>query len=177
MKYRLSKDILSKLHCTHIGPLIEYASEVWDGCTQTDANRLEQIQLTTERIVTGLPVFASLNSLYLETGWESLAGRRKNKTLSLMYKIVNNEALLYLSDLLPRRFEAASNYNQRNSQNFKISFTRLCSFETSFLSSTIRLWNNLDNPTRNATSLLQFKRSLRQPPCKSHTFMTSQHRK
>ena len=94
-----------------------------------------------------------------------------------MYKIVNNEAPLYLSDLLPRRVEAASNYNLRNSQNFEIPFTRLCSIETSFFPSTIRLWNNPDNPTRNATSLLQFKRSLRQPPCMPHAFMTSQHRK
>ena len=177
MKYHFSKDILNKLYCTYIRPLLENASEVRDGCTQTDTNRLEHIQLTAARIVTGLPVFASVNSLYLETGWESSAESRKNKKLSLMYKTVNNGAPLYLSDLLPRRVEAASNYNLRNSQNFGIPFTRLCSFETSFFPSTIRLWNNLDNPTRNATSLLQFKRSLRQPPCKSHEFMTSQHRK
>ena len=94
-----------------------------------------------------------------------------------MYKIVTNEAPLCLSDLLPRRVAAASNYNLRNSQKFEIPFTSLCSFETSFFPSTIRLWNNLDNPTRNATSLLQFKRSLRHPPCKPHAFMTSQHRK
>ena len=119
VKYRSSKDILSKLYCNYIRPLLEYASEVWDGCTQTDANRLEQIQLTAARIVTGFPVFASLNSLYLETGWESLAEKRKNKKLSLMYKIENNEAPLYLSDLLPRRVEAASNYNLRNSQHLR----------------------------------------------------------
>ena len=49
VKYRFSKDILSKLYCTYIRPLLEYASEVWDGCTQADANRLEQIQLTAAR--------------------------------------------------------------------------------------------------------------------------------
>ena len=48
-------------------PLLEYASEVWDGSTQADANRLEQVQLNAARIVTGLPVFASLDSLYHET--------------------------------------------------------------------------------------------------------------
>ena len=46
---------------------------------QTDANRLEQIQLTAARIVIGLPDFASLNSLHSETGWESLAERRKKQ--------------------------------------------------------------------------------------------------
>ena len=94
-----------------------------------------RFNLQQHGIVTDLLVFASFNSPYLDTGWESLAERRKNKKLSLMYKILNNEAPLYLSDLLPRRVEAASNYNLRNSQNFEIPFTRLCSFETSFFPS------------------------------------------
>ena len=63
IKYKFSKQTLNTLYCTYIRPLFEYASEVWDGCTQTDANRLEQAQLNATRIVTGLPVFASINSL------------------------------------------------------------------------------------------------------------------
>ena len=82
VKYRFSKDILNKLYCYYIRPLLEYASEVWDGCTQTDANRLEQIQLTAARIVTGLPVFASLNSLYSETVWEISREAQKQKAVA-----------------------------------------------------------------------------------------------
>ena len=36
--------------------------------TQADANRLEQVQLNAAQIIAGLPVFASLDSLYYETG-------------------------------------------------------------------------------------------------------------
>ena len=90
LKYKLSKSTLDRLYCTYIRPLLEYGSEVWDGCTMTDANRLEQIQLNAARIVTGLPVFASLRSLYYETGWETLANRRKRRKLALMYKIVHD---------------------------------------------------------------------------------------
>ena len=79
IKYKFSKQTLNSLYCTYIRPLFEYASEVWDGCSQTDANRLEQAQLNAARIVTGLPVFASTNSLYQETGWEPLSQRRTNK--------------------------------------------------------------------------------------------------
>ena len=64
LKYQLPRTVLNKLYCTYIRPLLEYASEVWDGCNENDANRLEQIQLNAARIVTGLPIFASLNSLY-----------------------------------------------------------------------------------------------------------------
>ena len=112
--------------------MLEYASEVWDGCTQTDAYRLEQVQLIAARIVTGLPVFASLNSIFAETGWKTLAERRKTKKLTLMYKIVNNDAPSYLTDLLPSRVDVVSNYNLRNSQNFEISFARLCSLGRHF---------------------------------------------
>ena len=69
----------------------------------TDANRLELVQLNAARIVTGLPIFASKRALYYETGWETLAERRKIRKLCLMYKIVNNDTPTYLYDLLPNR--------------------------------------------------------------------------
>ena len=71
IKYQLSKQTLNTLYCTYIRPLFDYSSEVWDGCSQTDANISEQVQLNAARIVTGLPVFASLNFLYYETGWKT----------------------------------------------------------------------------------------------------------
>ena len=53
----------------------------WDGSTQADANRLEQVQLNAARIVSRLPVFASLDSLYYETGWDkSFTEKNKQKT-------------------------------------------------------------------------------------------------
>lgn len=161
IKYRFSKDTLNTLYCSYIRPLLEYASEVWDGCTQMDANRLEQVQLNAARIVTGLPIFASLNSLYTETGWETLSVRRVNKKLSLMYKIVNHEAPSYLINLMPNRVNEQTPYQLRNNQNFDVPFSRLCSFENSFFPSTLRLWNGLDLETRNSSSLMEFKRKIK----------------
>ena len=37
-EYQISKQTLSTLYCTYIRPLLEYASDVWDGCSQTDEN-------------------------------------------------------------------------------------------------------------------------------------------
>jgi hypothetical protein len=53
---------------TYILPLLEYACELWDGCTQQEYNKIEQIQHEAARIITGLPKFSSLESLYFETG-------------------------------------------------------------------------------------------------------------
>ena len=47
------------------------------GCSSSDCDRLEKIQLIAARTVTGLPIFASKESLYFETGWDTLSTRRK----------------------------------------------------------------------------------------------------
>jgi hypothetical protein len=61
-----------------------------------NCNRLEKIQIEAARIVTGLSIYASFDSIYKETGWETLSTRRKVKKLLLFCKIVNKEAPDYL---------------------------------------------------------------------------------
>ena len=45
--------------------------------TAHDTEKLEKVLLSAARIVTGLPIFASKESLYTETGWQTL----QNKSL------------------------------------------------------------------------------------------------
>ena len=52
---------------------LEYSNVVWDNCTQYEANDLEKIQNEAAHIVMGATKLTSLQSLYTETGWESLA--------------------------------------------------------------------------------------------------------
>ena len=80
---------------------MEYASEVWDGCGLDVKNNLEKLQLEAGRIVTGLPIFASRESIYYETGWELLEDRRRFKRLNMFYSIHNQQCPQYLSDLMP----------------------------------------------------------------------------
>jgi hypothetical protein len=85
LKYRLNRNYLEKLYLTFIRPVLEYASEVWDNCGQINSDRLEKVQLEAARIVTGLLSFASINSIYIETGWEKLKTRREVRKLVLFY--------------------------------------------------------------------------------------------
>ena len=49
LKYRFSKATLNKVYCTYIRPLLEYTSEVWDGCNPAESRRLEQVQQVAQR--------------------------------------------------------------------------------------------------------------------------------
>jgi hypothetical protein len=71
---------------------------MWDDCCIRDTQKLECLQLEAARIVTGLPIYSSAESLYFETGWSKLEDRRKSRKLNLFYKIENNMAPTYLSD-------------------------------------------------------------------------------
>ena len=107
--------------------------------------------------------FASLDSLYYETGWETLSQRRTNKKLTLMFKIVNNETPSYLKNLLPNRVGDQTHYQLRNNKTYEVPYSRLCSYENSYFPSTLRLWNELDQDTRNVSLVLEFKSRIKSP--------------
>ena len=66
LKFKIGRKHLSKLYIVFIRPTLEYASIVWDGCSAQDIEKLEKVQLSAARIVTGLPIFASRESLYTD---------------------------------------------------------------------------------------------------------------
>jgi hypothetical protein len=123
-------------------------------------DKLEKLQLEAARIVTGLPAYASRDSLYLETGWEKLIDRRNRRCICLMYNIVNNSVPSYITDILLPRISETTNYPLRNSENFTIPSYRLTLTNSSFFPSTLRAWNSLDLENRNAPSYISFKRQL-----------------
>jgi hypothetical protein len=60
-------------------------------------------------INTGLPKFASKESLYFETGWKTLSCKRRRRKLTLFHKIHNNIAHEYLQDCL-NEYLVVNNY-------------------------------------------------------------------
>ena len=88
-KFQLDRKSLEIIYTSFIRPLLEYSNAVWDNCTQYESNDLEKIQSEAAPIVTGATKLTSLQSIYIETGWESLASRRLKSKLVLFYKMQN----------------------------------------------------------------------------------------
>ena len=111
LKFILNRDTLNKIYIVFIRPHLEYACELWDGCSLDLADKLEKVQFEAARIVTGLPRYAARESLSFETGWPLLKERRTCRKLSLFYKIYHKNAPFYLSDLMPLAVQNRTNYN------------------------------------------------------------------
>ena len=93
-------------------------------------------------------------------------GRRQIRKLTLMYKIVNGLVPSYLIELLPTRVNDITAYNLRNSNDFEIQFSRLCSYENSYFPSTLKLWDELVQPVRTFPTISRFKSNIKTIPDK-----------
>jgi hypothetical protein len=100
------------------------------------------LQLEAARIVTGLPIFASSILIYKELGWESLTERRKRRKLQMFYNIQNNNAPMYLYDLIPPSIQSTTVYPLCNGSDIIMPFCRLSNTYDSFIPSTILQWNS-----------------------------------
>ena len=146
-KFTFSRKTLNKIYCSFILPILEYGCEVWGGCNKGEEDKLEKVQLEAARLVTGLPLFASRESLYFETGWEKLKERRERRKLCTFHKIYHNLAPDYLVEI-SESYSSANPYNLRRIDEFNIPRYRLNTTINSFYPSTIRSWNNTNAEAR-----------------------------
>ena len=160
MKFKLDRKSLQTIYFTFIRPILEYASVVWNNCTQYEATELEQIQYEAARIVTGSTKLVSINSLIYETGWETLLDRRKKPKPLMFYKMQNSLSPDYLSSLVPPTIGNTTNYPLRNFADLLTIHASSQLYYNSFLPSEIRDWNELPEDVRNLPSIATFKRKL-----------------
>lgn len=102
------------MYTSFIRPVLKFVSVVLDGCSSSISDLLKNIQLCAARIVTSLPILASRDCLYLETGSEPLSSRRSIAKLDTMHKVYNSKVQQYLKEAIPSKMNNMSTYNFRN---------------------------------------------------------------
>ena len=80
-KYKISRMALETMYKSFIMPHFDYADIIWDNCTETQANMLENLHLEAIRIIIGGVRGTSLQKLYEESGFSTLKERRRRHKL------------------------------------------------------------------------------------------------
>ena len=62
-KYSLNRNALNQMYMSYMLLIVEYASVVWDGCSEQDSVTLQKVQNEAARLVTGLTRSVSLENL------------------------------------------------------------------------------------------------------------------
>ena len=162
LKFTLSRFALNQIYFSNALPILEYSSIVWDGCSQQDSEALERLQNEAARIVTGLTRSVTLENLYTECGWTSLAERSKQNKLAFMFRSANRLVPSYITDLIPPDVRETTNYPLRKQNNIVTPFCRTELFKQSCIPSSVNMWNSLDESSRNKPSLNLFKYNIKE---------------
>ena len=82
------KGIRETAYNTLVRTQVEYASPVWNPYTQTNINKVTQIQRRTARwVADGYSSYSSVTQMLNTLGWRSLEQRRADARLTMFYQI------------------------------------------------------------------------------------------
>ncbi|CAC5379441.1 unnamed protein product [Mytilus coruscus] len=101
LKYPLCRRTLETIYLTYRRPLLEYADVIRDNNTNALNDKIEKVQTEAARIVTGGTRLVSLESLYLETGWENHKDRKQAHILIYDEKSYSSGIFIELSSRFP----------------------------------------------------------------------------
>jgi hypothetical protein len=157
LKFKLKRTTLNQIYISYLRPILEYASVLWDSCTNVEKETLEKMQYEAARIVTGLTRSVSIDKLLKEIAWVSLSDRRKIQKLVLVYKEKHGFLPTYISELFPPMVNENNHYDLRNNSNYLTVQRRTEIYSRSVIPSCVKLWNELSQTIRDAPNLSNFK--------------------
>jgi hypothetical protein len=140
---------------------LEYCASIWDPNTKKDSNRLEMLQRKAARWARGRYGTVSVTELLKELKWRSLADRRQDQRLPLIYKTLNGLIAIEPDkvDLLLSTRPTRGNTNPMSLQRPRAQH-RASPLWNSTIFRTIPQWNSLPADTAEAGSLTIFKNRL-----------------
>ena len=172
-KYKLNRKSLETMYKSFILPHFDYADIIWDNCTETQSNLLENMHLEAIRIIIGAVKGTNHQKMYEESGFCSLKERRRRHKLTQYHKIVNGLCPEYLQSLLPPLVSELNPYHRWRPLERTVPRRRTELFRPSFFPSTTMLWNNHPENSKQSSSLSEFKRliSLSDKPVPHHYYI------
>ena len=161
-KYRFGRKTLETLYKSFILPIFDYADVIWDNCTQTLSNSLEELHLDALRTITGSVRGTSHHKLYSESGFCNLKERRRRHKIILFKKLSLGLCPEYLAKDFPPLVSSVNPYHRRRPYERKTPTFKTELYRNSFFPSTTLLWNDLPQHLQQSTSLSEIKRFLKQ---------------
>ena len=145
---------------------LDYANSLFQGSSSKEIKRLQRLQNKAAKLIFMAKKYDHASPLLRQLHWLPIAKRIEFKTLVFVYKCFTDNAPSYLTELItPYQSHRSGLRSSTDTRLLTRPKTRLCFSNKGFYASAPKLWNNLPRHIRHASSLTQFKSSL-----KTHLF-------
>jgi hypothetical protein len=131
-----------------------YWDLIYKNITEFLKQKIQKTQNTCIRFIFDLRKYDHISSSFTELKTLNMEERRTVHGLTMMHKIVNNNALTYLTSKI-RYHNNLHNYNTRNRNNIVIGISRTATYDHSFFPTFSRLYNDLNTVKNSSTSSVE----------------------
>ena len=140
---------------------MDYCSIIWGQGRRFNAERVTKLQKRAARLILKADFNTPSRVMFNTLNWMSFRDRVEYHTCVTVYKALNNQTPVYITDLLSK---VSNNHTQQlrsQSQNLlHIPRSRSALYDNSFSICGPIAWNKLPNDIKSSNSLNSFKNSL-----------------
>ena len=97
-----------------VQPHFDYCSVVWGNCNKSRSIKLQKLQNRAARILTSSSYDANADDLFVRLGWQKVRLQRELKTVTMVYKSLNDLDRPWLSEINVYWSEFNIYYSLRN---------------------------------------------------------------
>ena len=155
---------LLKLYLSYIRPILEYGDYIWSNLSKTEEDKLEKIQTSAIRVITGTKIGTSHFSLYRELDLPKLTARRYASRLVKFHQVLNRRTKGRMNR---DDYEFITERNPYpNLRIYDLTTPKASTelYRQSFRVAGIRDWNALPDGIREITLRSAFKRRIKCKP-------------
>ena len=137
-------------YCTYVRPVVEYAATACDPHTQKNVNKIVMVQRRSARYVTGdYNRTSSVTAMLGKLKWQSLASRRLQNRLVMLYRIRYDLVDIDWQQHLTELTSSTIGHGSR----FRTPLSTSQVYASSFFPRTAKDWNNLPADPADSPSL------------------------
>lgn len=155
----LDRHTLDLLYKMNIRSRIDYCLQVYGpSLIIQQLERLEKIQYSAARLVTGTMKFTSRARLYAELGWETIAKRIEFLSISHFHKIHTKQTRSLIRNCMP--IMTNTNYSSRRGEQYKLETVKNKYMSNNFFFKAALWWNKLPKKMKEILNITYFKHEL-----------------
>ncbi|XP_062822834.1 uncharacterized protein LOC100554203 isoform X4 [Anolis carolinensis] len=161
--YLVKSDLTTVVHAL-VTSRLDYCNALYVGLPLKTAQKLQLVQRSAARLITGASYRERSTPLFKELHWLPFIFRSQFKVQTIIYKALNGLGPTYLRDRISLHKPARSLRSSGEAllSPLSISQARLVSTrERAFSALAPRLWNSLPTEIRQAPTLLAFRKDLK----------------
>ena len=152
----LSKPTKERVFNANITSRLDYCNAILYGRSVVNIACLQRIHSSAAKLILRRPRSDSARPLLQERHWLPVACRVDLKIRVLTYKVMHDEAPVYLCELV-RPYQPARALRSANSNSLEVKRTRTKAGGGSFAVAAASLWNTLPNFIKTCDTLASFK--------------------